>query len=323
VIRFRAFRNGDPPALAGLWNRGLPEREVVRPLAAHEFNELILTRLHFEAEGLILAEDDGRLVGFAHAAFGPESATGPSHRIDRTMGTVAMLVVDPDRDDPALEQALFAEAEAYLRRRGAKVTYAGGQLELSSYYWGVYGGSECSGVLDTHRAFRRASEASGYETVARSILFELDLSTPEVRDPKSLLIRRQTRLEIVEDAMPASWWEASAIGCSQIARFRLLAKADDRELAAASTWDMAAFGRLDGKARTGLIDVEVAVGERRKGYGRFLVGEILRHCRNQWGEFVSVQTRETNRAAVGLYATLGFVPVASSTLYRRPGSRDG
>ena len=323
MIRFRAFRNGDPPALAELWNRGLPEREVVRPLSAHEFNELVLVRLHFEADGLILAEDDGRLVGFVHAAFGPESATGPSRRIDHEMGTVAMLVVDPDRDEPALELALFAEAEAYLRRRGAKVLYAGGQIELSSYYWGVYGGSECSGVLDNHRAFRRAAVGSGYEPVAHSLLFEVDLSAPEVRDPKSLLVRRQTLLEVVEDAQPANWWESSAIGYTQITRFRLLAKGDERELARASTWDMTAFGRVDGKARIGLIDVEVAEGERRKGYGRFLVGEILRHCRSQWAEIVSVQTRETNRAAVGLYQSLGFEPVDSSTLYRRPGSRDG
>jgi ribosomal protein S18 acetylase RimI-like enzyme len=323
VIRFRAFRNGDPPALAELWNRGLPERGVVRPLSPHELNEMVLTRLPFEADGLILAESDGKLAGFVHAAFGPESADGPSHRIDRSMGTVAMLVVDPVVDDPGLELALFAEAEAYLRSRGAEVLYAGGQLELSSYYWGVYGGSECSGMLDQHRAFRRAAEGSGYEAVARSILFDVDLSAPEPRDPKSPLIRRQTWVEVVEDARPANWWEASAIGCSQISRFRLVAKADDRELAVASTWDMAAFGRLDGKARTGLIDVEVAEGHRRKGYGRFLIGEILRHCRNQWGEFVSVQTRSTNAAAIGLYRSLGFEPVDSATLYRRPGSREG
>ncbi len=239
------------------------------------------------------------------------------------MGTVAMLVVDPDRDDPALELALFAEAEAYLGRRGAKVLYAGGQVELSSFYWGVYGGSECSGVLDSHATFRRAAEGSGYEPVARTIHFEADLAEPEPATRRRRSSAARPGVEVVEDAMPATWWEASAIGCSQIARFRLLAKADDRELAVASTWDMAAFGRLDGKARTGLIDVEVAEGERRKGYGRFLVGEILRHCRGQWGEIVSVQTQETNRAAVGLYRSLGFEPILASTLYRRPGPREG
>ena len=323
MIRFRAFRNGDPPALAGLWNRGLPERQVVCPLGAHEFDDLVLNRLHLDAEGLILAEADGRVAGFAHAAFGPERPDGPSHRIDRAMGTVAMLVVDPDLDDPGFERALFAEAEAYLRRRGVQVFYAGGQMELSCYYWGVYGGSECSGVLDDHRAFRRASEGSGYEPVARTILFEVDLTAPSARDPKAPLIRRQARLEIREDTMPASWWEASAIGGSQISRFRLLAKDDDRPLASAATWDMAAFGRLDGKSRVGLIDLEVTEGERRKGYGRFLVAEILRHSREQWAEAVAVQTRSTNHPAIGLYQSLGFGPVDSATLYRRPGSRDG
>ena len=323
MIRFRAFRNGDPPALAELWNRGVPERGVVRPLGAHEFNDLVLGRPYFEADGLILAEDEGRLVGFVHAGFGPESPAGPSHRIDREMGTIAMLVVDPDRDDPALEVGLFAEAEAYLRGRGAKVLYAGGQIELSSFYWGAYGGSECSGILGPHRAFHRASRASGYEPVASTLLFEVDLAAPECRDPKSLLIRRQTRLEIIEDAIPSNWWESSAIGYTQISRFRVVAKVDDRELATASTWDMAAFGRGDGKARTGVIDVEVAEGERRKGFGRFLLSEVLRHCRNQWGEVVCLQTRSTNEPAISLYASLGFEAVETATLYRRPGSRSG
>jgi ribosomal protein S18 acetylase RimI-like enzyme len=323
VIRFRAFRNGDPPALAELWNRGVPETGVVRPLGAHEFDELVIGKLNFEADGLILAEEDGRLVGFVHAGFGPEFPDGPSHRMDRELGTIAMLVVDPHRDDPTLELGLLTEAEAYLRGRGAKVLYAGGQAELSSFYWGVYGGSEFSGVLETHQAFRRAARNAGYEAVATNVLLEADLSAPEIRDPKSMLIRRQNRVEIIEDAIPANWWEAAAIGHTQITRFRVLAKVDDRELARASIWDMAAFGRLDGKARTGLIDVEVAEGERHKGYGRFLIGEVLRHCRAQWSEVVSVQARSTNLPALGLYEAMGFEPMDQSTLFRRPGSREG
>jgi ribosomal protein S18 acetylase RimI-like enzyme len=323
VIRFRAFRNGDPPALADLWNRGVPERAVVRPLSAHEFDERVISKLHFESDGLILAEDDGRLLGFVHAGFGPVSAIGPSHRLDRELGTVAMLVVDPEIDDPSLELGLLAEAEKYLLSRGAKVLYAGGQIELSSFYWGVYGGSESAGALETHRAFDRAPKSAGYEPVAQTLLMEADLAAPEFRDPRSALFRRQTRLEIIEDAIPANWWEALALGYCQITRFRVLAKVDERELARASTWDMASFGRLDGKARTGLIDVEVAEEERRKGYGRFLIGEILRHCRSQWGEVVALQVRSTNLPALALYEGMGFDVVDRATLYRKPGSREG
>jgi len=320
VTRYRAFRNGDPPALASLWNRALPDRGVVRPLNAHEFDALVIGRIVFDREGLIVAEeDDGKVVGFAHAGFGPEAPLGPSHRLDRAMGTVAMLVVDPDRSDPGLALGLIGAAEAYLRRRGARVLYAGPQNELTSFYWGIYGDSEGSGILETHESFCRAATLAGYQPTATTITLEARLGECDPRDPRSAMIRRQVRLEVVEDARPAGWWESLALGHSEITRFRVLARVDDRELARASTWDMAAFGRIDGRARSGLFDLEVAEGERRKGFARFLIAEVFRHARSQWGEVVVAQTLATNLPALGLYLSTGFEPVDSSILYRRPG----
>ena len=321
MIRFRAFRNGDPPALAELWNRGVPEIGAVRPLTPHELDQYVLSKIHFDREGLIVAEQDGFVVGFVHAGFGPANPSEPSFAMDRDLGTIAMLVVDPFLDQPELENGLVAEAERYLISRGAKVLYAGGQVQLSSFYWGVYGGSECSGILDAHASFRRAVHRAGYEPVASTMIFEADLSAPEFRDPKSTLIRRQHRVDILEDAEPSNWWESAALEGTQITRFRVVSKVDEQEIARASIWDMAAFGRLDGKARSGLIDVEVAEGERRKGFGRFLIGEILRHCRAQWGEVVAVQTLSTNEAAISLYESMGFDSIDSSTLFRKPGPR--
>lgn len=322
MIRFRSFRNGDPPALADLWNRGLPERGVVRPLGPHEFDAMVIGRLEFDREGLILAEDDGRAVGFAHAGFGPD-LSNPRHRPDYELGTVAMLVLDPDRDDPALGRDLFAAAESYLVGRGAKVLYAGMQYPLNPFYWGIYGGSESGGILGDHESMRRAATDSGYEEVSTMVLLDVDLTVAEARDPKAAILRRQARVEIEEEAMPADWWEASSIGHSQITHYRLVSKADEVELARASAWDMAAFGRLDGRARTGLTAIRVEPEHRRKGYARHLIAEILRHVKGQWGEVVSVQTGATNRPALALYFSLGFEPVESAILFRKPGGRGG
>jgi ribosomal protein S18 acetylase RimI-like enzyme len=234
------------------------------------------------------------------------------------MGTVAMLVVEPGRDDPGLEDDLVAEALRYLRRRGAEVVYAGGQMPLNPFYWGIYGGSEWSGILDPHAPFGRAVGRAGFEPVSTAVLLEANLSEPERRDPRGVLTRRVTRIEIEEDALPASWWEALAIGDHDLTGYRLFSRSDDAELARATSWDMGRFGRGDGRARIGLSALEVHPAHRRKGYGRLLVQEVMRSARVQAAAVVAVQTLATNAGALALYHAAGFEPVGGATLYRLP-----
>jgi ribosomal protein S18 acetylase RimI-like enzyme len=321
VTQFRTFRNNDPPALAALWNRAVPPRGTVRPLTGHEFDTQVVSKPNFDASGLIVAERDGRVVGFIHAGFGPRAPDGPPLELDPALGTIAMLVLDADAAaaEPVLGTELLAEAQGYLGRRGAKVVYAGGQFPLNPFYWGIYGGSEWAGILTTHTAFLHAVVQAGFEPVSTTVLLEADLTLPEVRDPRAVLIRRQARLEVVEDVLPATWWEALAIGEFRPTRFRLLSKADESELAHATTWDMTRFGRGDARTRLGLFDLEVHPQHRRKGYGRFLVGEILRQGRSEPVDHIDVQTGATNIPALALYESLRFEPVETAVLYRRPG----
>jgi ribosomal protein S18 acetylase RimI-like enzyme len=319
VTRFRPFRNTDPPALTDLWNRGLPERGVVRPLTVHEFDALVMGKLPFERAGLIVAERHGRTLGYAHAGFAALQPNGPSHRLDVSLGTVALMVLEPDLDDPEIEQGLWLAAERYLRSRGATVFYAGGRFPMNPFYWGIYGGSEFSGILGQHASFHRAALRAGYRPAAGTVLLEADLSRPEPRDPRALLLRRQARLELFEDAVPDGWWQSLAIGLFRPTRFQLVNRADSKPIARAMTWDIACgFGVGDGRPRTALIDLEVVPDQRRKGYARLLVSEIAHHSREQLAELLCVQTSDSNTAALALYASLGFEPVESATLYRLP-----
>jgi ribosomal protein S18 acetylase RimI-like enzyme len=320
VTHFRPFRNGDPPALAALWNRGVPARGTARPLTPHEFDSEVVNRAHFDRAGFIVAERDGRVAGFAHAGFGPGEPIGPPHHLNRSLGTIAMLAVEPGPEDEALEAGLVSEAERYLRGRGAEVLYAGGQFPLNPFYWGLYGGSEWAGILPEHTAFTRAVTRAGYQPVSETVLMEADLTGAESRDPRSFLIRRATRTEVVDDPAPPNWWEALAIGDFRPTVYRLLAKTEDLELARATTWDMSWFGRTDGRSRIGLIEMEVASPHRRKGFGRYLVGEILRYARAEMTSVVALQTRATNLPALRLYESLGFQRVGTTVLYRRPGN---
>ena len=319
MTRFRSFRNSDPPALARLWNLAVPRTATAHPLNVHELDAHAWGRANFEAAGLVVAECDGRIAGFAHAGFGPDlpvSAEQPL-QVSREMGTVAMLIVEPGRDEHELALGLLGSAEDYLRSQGAQVLYAGGLFPLNPFYWGIYGGSEGSGILSGHQVFHGAAIARGYVPASTTVLLEADLSQPEPRDPRTPLIRRQTQLEFSDDGLPSHWWQNLAIGDFPLTDARLLAKSDGSVLAQAKTWEMRWFGREDHEVRAGLLDLEVAADHRRKGFARFLVGEILRRARSNLIDRIAVQTAAENQPALALYASLGFVPIDQSTLYRK------
>jgi ribosomal protein S18 acetylase RimI-like enzyme len=320
VTRYRPFRNADPPALVRLWNQGVPEQGAVRPLRVHELDDHAFGSAYFDRAGLIVAERDGRAIGYVHAGFGPDQPvpSTPPFALDRSLGTIAMLAVESGADAPEVAQGLILQAERYLREAGASVIYAGGQFPLNPFYWGLYAGSEGSGVLPWHPVFPQLLISMGYEPAGATVFLEFDLAQSEPRDPRAVVIRRQTQLEVEEDAMPEDWWENLALGDFHPTRYRLLARSDMAVLARATTWDMDWFGRRDSKSRLGLIGVEVAPAHRRKGYGRFLVGEILRTARELAIGAVQVQTSATNLPALGLYQALGFHPIDQSTVYRLP-----
>ena len=195
---------------------------------------------------------------------------------------------------------------------------------MDPFYWGLYGGSEFSGILDSHAAFGRAVARAGYQPAARTVVLEADLALPDARDPKAPLLRRQARLEVADDARMPGWWEAQALGLFRPSMFALVEKNLNVAVARAWTWEIAGgFGVGDGRSRTALIDLEVAPEFRRKGFGRHLVAEIIRRARSQSTEVLTVQTSTENAPALGLYASLGFEQVDSTTLYRLPAELAG
>ena len=317
VTCLRHFRNDDPPALAELWNRGLPKVGVARPLSGHDLDLLLFDKLHFDRKGFIVAESAGRIVGFVHAGFGPIDPEGPSHRLDTTMGTIALMVVDPELNDADVEHQLMIAGENYLAERGATVIYAGGQYPLNPFYWGLYGGSEWAGILSSHVSFHRAVQARAYQPVSTTVLLEANVTGPEPRDRLAGVIRRQARLEVIDDPL-LSWWDSSALGLYRSVALTLRSKADDSLLAHALVWTMQGFNAPDRCQRLGLAKLEVPLNHRHKGYGRFLVGEILRHAKADGSQAVAVQTHAMNLPALNLYEAMNFARVETSTLYRRP-----
>src|SRR5262249_48148877 len=155
----------------------MPRKGAVRPLRIHELDAHAFSRVDFDAAGLIIAEREGRVVGFVHAGFGPDLPIDPGRplELNHDLGTVAMLVVDPKLEDRELVLELINQAEIYLKQRGAKVIYAGALYPLNPFYWGLYGGSEGCGVLSGHQPFHHVLDERGCQPAGTTVLLEADL----------------------------------------------------------------------------------------------------------------------------------------------------
>src|SRR3954470_2822196 len=82
AMRYRPFRNADPPALVVLWNESLSHRGAVELRSHTPLESAVFNKPSFDPQGFIVAEDEsGRIAGFAHAGFGPnddETALNPA-----------------------------------------------------------------------------------------------------------------------------------------------------------------------------------------------------------------------------------------------------
>ena len=123
MLTYRTFRNSDPPLLANLWQSRAGQPGLLQLVSSDLLEQLVFSRLYFDYNGLHLAFDDGRPVGFAHAGFG-RNAEGNWFSTDA--GATCLLLVRPDCAEDEVAAGLLDRCEEYFRRRGAKVFYGGG-----------------------------------------------------------------------------------------------------------------------------------------------------------------------------------------------------
>ncbi|MEZ6071199.1 MAG: GNAT family N-acetyltransferase [Pirellulales bacterium] len=123
MIRYRPFRNTDPPQIVSLWREQQADRSLAQPMSVDLFSTLVLSKPYFDNDGLIVAEADGQVVGFVHAGFGP---TPQRNALAPDVGVICMLIVEQSQRRQGIGRELLSRAESYLVNQGARVILAGG-----------------------------------------------------------------------------------------------------------------------------------------------------------------------------------------------------
>jgi len=315
VIQLRIFRNTDPPALLDIWNESFTGRGAYPLRSAALLEHCLFSKPYFDHAGLILAEDEGKAVGFVHAGFGPNSAeTGLSF----DTGIICTLAVRPTFRRRKIGSQLLQEAEAYLRHLGAARIVAGGMRPLNPFYFGLYGGADSPGFLASDALAQPFFEHHGFQPVATTLVFERKLEGYQpVIDPRFVALRRRYDVQLIPQPEIQSWWQECVLGNFEPVEFRLQDKLSGITAARALVWEMSG-GRQPGHGAAGILTVQVRPDVQRQGLAKFLLNQMIRYIQEQFFRTSEVHIPEQNEPMIELFKSLGFERVDLGRSYHNP-----
>jgi ribosomal protein S18 acetylase RimI-like enzyme len=314
VIQYRSFINTDPPGLVDVWNESFTGRGAAALRSATLLEYFIFSKPYFDPDGLIVAADGAKLVGFVLAGFGP-AADGS--QLDMSAGLINLIGVIPARRKQGVGSELALRAEAYLRRRGANTLSAGPMDPVNPFTFGLYGGSGSPGFLDSDAAARPFFERRGYKAVQTTLVFQRPLDRPPVvADARFASCRQRYDIE-VGPRSGTTWWQECVFGPLELHDYRLMEKATGKRVARASLWEMETYAPTWNEHAVGVAELETPPEGRRKGLAKFLMAQILRHLHEQFFTVAEIQAADTNTAALSLIRGLGFTQVDRGCRLRR------
>lgn len=322
VIRYRDFRNFDPPRLLRLWLACELGPAAARPASTDVFELFVYSQQFFDPAGLILAFDGDRLVGFVHAGFGYQ-ADGSG--LDRRLGVICAIMVSPDVRRRGIGRELLRRAEEYLHAEGATEVRAGPAPLTDPYYFGIYGGSRPSGFHLSDPAAEPFFLAGGYEVWERHAVYQRNLT--ESRDPVNLrlmTVRRQTELTVGDAPPDPTWWWYTHFGRwdslgIETLRFWLTLKDGGDLVAGVTVLGLDQYLSHWQTRAVGLVDLHVREDRRGEGFGQALLVEVAKRLRQEFVALAEIHAPESNAPALRAVESAGFERTDTGIVYRKAG----
>lgn len=316
MIHYRSFRNSDPPGLVSLWNQSFSGSTAVQFRTTTPLEHFVYAKPYFDPAGLIVALDDGEVVGFAHAGFGPNaSQTALAYEV----GVVCMIVVRPSHRRKGIGSELLRRCEGYLQSKGAQAIHAGPMRPLNPFYFGLYGGADSPGFLTSDPGTELFLLRNGYQVGDSCLVLHRTLADPiPTIDPRFMNLRRRFEVFFALQTGIVSWWQECVVGPVDLLEYRVKERTTAQTVARATIWEMESLTRRRNVASFGIIDLEVRADLRRQGLAKFLLTYLLLNIQDErYYALAETQALERNEAAVKLYQRLGFEKVDEGRIYRK------
>jgi len=289
LIVVRPFINTDPPRIAELWNHQSQSRCLAQPMTTALLEMHVLAKPYFEADNLLVAEEEDKVVGFVHVACclrGPETA----HQ-----GIVAMLMTSKSPHRRRIQDQLLLAAEQRLGQLGATTAYYYGNGDFAPFYFGLYGGSGNRGVVASDPRCLEIAVRNDYHT--ELVWSVMQRTIHGFRPPvnrEQMTLRRAYIVVMEDDPVSPVWSEACLFAQKLRTRFILTKKHDPTPLTSVTFAQLDLFSQIWGVRAMALIDWE-NLATLDESLMIFFLGEAFR----QLGELgiASIETQIPTEAS--------------------------
>ncbi|MCA8991187.1 MAG: GNAT family N-acetyltransferase [Planctomycetaceae bacterium] len=299
-----------------MWQNSGLGRAAAQPTSLMAFEVAIFALPYFDPKGLIIAEEQGNVVGFVHAGFGfREDLSG----LDYASGVICVVVVHPGCRRQGIGTELVRRAEQYLRDKGAMHIQFGQSRHRDPFYLGIHGGARPSGILESDGNMAPFLQHLGYQVSGNVKVMQRDLTTN--RDPTNFRLiglRRQTEIQIAEHSVPVTYAWFCRYGNIDSMRFRLTLRKTGQAVAAVTVIGLDHYMRSWNERGIGLLDMQVAEQYRGQGYGTTLLIESLRRLRSEMNiTLAEIHVPDDQPMAGKAIQNAGFITVETAHVYER------
>lgn len=313
MIAYRHFRNGDPPQLLKLWHECGLGRGAAFGITCDALDLLVFSVQHFDAQGLIVATDGDRIVGFVHAGFGSNdtgSAVSPQN------GVICVVLVHPSYRRLGIGRELVRQAEEYLKQSGTIHVQAGSAPPRDPFYMLLYGGCEAAGFLASDPLADPFIRSLGYEIRDRILIYQRDLkASPDPIDFRVVGNRLRFQLLITDQPRTLAPWWVTRLGQLETLRFQEIPKHGGDPVAECLCVGLETYTHTWKCRAVGLSDLYVPPAQRRKGYAKTLMLDVCRRLREEQVDIVEMHVSADNPDGIKLLESTGFHCVDAGVTY--------
>jgi ribosomal protein S18 acetylase RimI-like enzyme len=314
VIHYRTFRNTDPPALVEVWNAVFTGRGAVRLHGCLWAELFLFSKPYFDPDSLLIAQADGQVVGLALTGFGPNDSQSA---LDPRNGVLCLIGVAPSHRRQGIGSELLRRAETYLRSRGSNQVFAGPMYPLNPYTFGLYGGSNSCGFLDSDPLARPFFTSHSYAVESSRLVFRRSFKNAfQVVDGRFAAHRLRYHINTAP-LQRTTWWQECIFGPIDLYEYRLQDKLTGRSVASAFLWEMETYVSSWNEHPIAISDIIVADEMRRQGLAKFLMAQTLRFLQDQFYSMVEMQVHADNVAGINLLRSLGFEHTDAGHVYKK------